>query len=311
MNARQPISANITLSSGTVPSNGIELFYESRGPLDGEPIVFVMGLSAQMVFWPEPLLDALAAQGYRVIRFDNRDVGLSTRFRGERLPEAPKAVLRYFLGLPVKSLYTLHDMVADTLGLLDALDIERAHLVGASMGGMISQLLSAHHPERVRSLVSIMSGPNSRWPLAPPKPAAMKALVGPRKRIDTVEQFVEHGRWFMRTLGGPLPTSDALAEQMFRQAWERGLYPRGVRQQFLGILATGSFRHQLHKVVAPTTVIHGSHDPLIRPASGRASAKAISGARFELIRGMGHDLPDAALPGIAELIASNARRQRP
>ena len=307
MNARQPITPQPATRSGKVASNGIELFYESRGPEDGEPIVFIMGLSAQMVFWPEPLLDALASQGYRVIRFDNRDVGLSTRLRGERLPEAPAAMARYFLGLPVQSLYTLHDMVADTLGLLDALDIERAHLVGASMGGMIAQLLSARHPERVHSLVSIMSGPNSRWPLAPPKPAAMKTLVGPRKRIDTVEQFVEHGRWFMRTLGGRLPTSDVLIKQMFSQAWERGLYPRGVRQQFLGILATGSFRHELRKVVAPTTVIHGSEDPLIRPVSGRASAKAIANARFELIRGMGHDLPDAALPKIAELIASNAR----
>jgi pimeloyl-ACP methyl ester carboxylesterase len=298
----------MTVTTGTVQSNGIELFYESRGPASGEPIVFVMGLSAQMVFWPEPLLDMLADKGYRVVRFDNRDVGLSTKLRAENQLDPAVAVMRYFFGLPVRAAYNLHDMVADTTGLLDALEIDRAHMVGASMGGMISQLMSARRPERVRSLTSIMSSPNTRWPLAPPKPSALKALVGPKAKIRDADQFVEFGRWMMRTLGGSMPTSDVLAEQMFRQSWERGLHPRGVRQQLMAVLSTGAFRHELKKIRVPATVIHGSEDPLIRPASGRASAKAIPGARFELIRGMGHDLPDQALPKIASLIEETARR---
>ena len=142
----------MTLTTGTIQSNGIELFYEARGPEAGEPVVFVMGLSAQMVFWPEPLLDALAERGYRVIRFDNRDVGLSTKLRAPATHAPGAAVARYFFGLPVRAAYTLHDMVADTVGLLDGLGIDRAHMVGASMGGMISKLMSARRPERVRSL---------------------------------------------------------------------------------------------------------------------------------------------------------------
>ncbi|MFN3713817.1 MAG: alpha/beta fold hydrolase [Alcanivoracaceae bacterium] len=298
----------MAVTTGTVKSNGIDLFYESRGPASGEPIVFVMGLSAQMVFWPEPLLDMLADKGYRVVRFDNRDVGLSTKLRAENQHDPAVAVMRYFFGLPVRSAYNLHDMVADTTGLLDALEIDRAHMVGASMGGMISQLMSARRPERVRSLTSIMSSPNTRWPLAPPKPSALKALVGPKVKIRDADQFVEFGRWMMRTLGGSMPTSDTLAEQMFRQSWERGLHPRGVRQQLMAVLSTGAFRHELKNIRVPATVIHGSDDPLIRPASGRASARAIPGARFELIRGMGHDLPDQALPKIASLIEETARR---
>ena len=298
----------MTLTTGTLNSNGIELFYEARGPTQGEPIIFVMGLSAQMVFWPEPLLDALADKGYRVIRFDNRDVGLSTKLRAPFQHHPAAAVIRYFLGLPVSAAYNLHDMVADTVGLMDALEIDRAHMVGASMGGMISQLLTAGRPERVRSLTSIMSSPNTRWPLALPKRSALKVLVGPRIKIESADQFVDFGRSMMRTLGGSMATSDALGEQMFRQSWERGLYPRGGRQLLMAVLSTGAFRRELKKIRVPVMVIHGSEDPLIRPAGGRESAKAIAGARFELIDGMGHDLPDQALPKIASLIAETARR---
>lgn len=297
------------VDTGTVASNGIELFYESRGPVNGEPLLFIMGLSAQMVFWPEPLLNELADQGYRVIRFDNRDVGKSTRIRG-RIPHAtPVTMARFFAGLPIKAPYTLHDMVADTVGLMDALGIGRAHLVGASMGGMIGQLLAATHPERVASLTSIMSSTNSRW-MPPPAPSALKTLVGPRARIETVDEYIQHGLRTWRILGGTLPQGDELLADMFRQSWERGLYPRGILQQFTGIMATGGFGRLLRRVEAPTTVIHGSHDPLIRPAGGKFSARAIPGAQLEIIRGMGHDLPEVVLPQIAGLIRDNARRQR-
>ncbi|MDF1820992.1 MAG: alpha/beta hydrolase [Alcanivoracaceae bacterium] len=298
------------VTSGKVESNGIELFYDARGPEQGEAIVFVMGLAAQMVFWPEPLLDDLAARGYRVIRFDNRDVGLSTRLRAP-LRHSPMGLMgRYMTGLPIAAPYTLHDLVEDTCGLLDALGIQKAHLVGASMGGMISQLMAAHRPDRVASLTSIMSSPNSRL-LPPPKPAALKTLVGPRVAINSADEYVTHGMRVWRVIGGTLQQGDDLLEGIFRQAFERGLYPRGVLQQFTGIMATGGFARDLRRVTAPTTVIHGSHDPLIRVAGGKATARAIRDARLAIIPGMGHDLPQAALAQIADLIHDNALRVEP
>jgi pimeloyl-ACP methyl ester carboxylesterase len=151
------------MESGKIATNGVELCFDTRGPADGEPLVFIMGLSAQMVFWPEPLLDDLAGRGYRVIRFDNRDIGHSTLLR-EKIPHSPwGAMTRFMLGLPVQAPYTLHDMVADTEGLLDELGHDSVHLVGASMGGMISQLMAGTRPERVRSLTSIMSSNNGRF----------------------------------------------------------------------------------------------------------------------------------------------------
>lgn len=289
------------MATGTVRSNGIELCYQTRGPEDGEPMIFIMGLSAQMVFWPEALLDALAERGYRVVIFDNRDVGKSSAIRKPFRYGPMMAMLRYMLGLKVQAPYTLDDLVADTVGLMDALGIEKAHLVGASMGGMIAQLIAATHPQRVRSLTSIMSSTNGRF-LPPPKPAALKTLVAPRVRIETMEQYVAFGLNTMSRLGGTLdPGREALAD-MFRRSWERGLNPRGVRNQFMAILATGGFARRLRRVRCPTQVIHGGSDPLIRPAGGRASAKAIPGARLAMIDGMGHDLPPSVLPRIADLI---------
>lgn len=295
------------ITSGKIQTNGIELFYEARGPEAGEPILFVMGLSAQMVFWPEALLNALAELGYRVIRFDNRDVGLSTKFKAPVTHGPVEAMLRYWFGLPLKVQYTLHDMVRDTIGLIDGLGYERVHLVGASMGGMISQLAAIHYPDRVLSLTSIMSSPNSRL-LPPPKPAALKTLVGPRIRIENVDQYVVFGKQMMQRLGGVLAQADEVMEAMFRQSWERGLHPRGIRQQFFAILAAGSFRRELCRIKAPTTIIHGDSDPLIRPAGGRMSAKHIAGARLHMIRGMGHDFPQAVINDIAESIVETVTR---
>ncbi|KGD65150.1 alpha/beta hydrolase [Alcanivorax nanhaiticus] len=295
------------MQSGTVSSNGIELFYESRGPESGEPIVFVMGLSAQMVFWPDPLLDILAERGYRVIRFDNRDVGKSSRIR-RRLKHGPlTAIMRGYLGLSVDAPYTLHDMVADTLGLLDALNIERAHLVGASMGGMISQLMAGKHPERVLSLTSIMSSTNGRL-VPPPKPAALKALVAPRAKVETEDEFVAFGLSMMAKLAGTLPQGTKELEAMYRLCWERGINPLGIRNQFLGIVATGALTPWLKKISCPTTVIHGGADPLIRPAGGKASARAIPGAKLEIIPGMGHDFPPSVIDRMGSLIADTAAK---
>lgn len=293
------------METGKIRTNGVEIFFEARGPEKGTPIVFIMGLGAQMVFWPEPLVDSLAEKGFRVIRFDNRDVGLSTHLR-EPLRHSPAAAIgRSLVGLPVHAAYTLHDMVADTEGLMDVLGISRAHVVGASMGGMIAQLMAGTRPERVASLTSIMSSNNSPW-LPPPKPAALKTLVGPREPIRDVDHYIEFGFDMIRRIGGTLPPGDELVRKQFRESWERGLHPRGVLQQFLAILATGNLTPHLKKVRCPATVIHGSKDPLIRPAGGKASARHISGARLEIIPGMGHDLPESVLPRIADLIRETA-----
>lgn len=289
------------METGRIATNGVELCYDMRGPRDGEPVVFIMGLAAQMVFWPEPLLDDLAERGYRVIRFDNRDIGLSTRLR-EPLHHSPwGAMLRFLLGLPVRSSYTLHDMVADTEGLLDSLDVDSAHVVGASMGGMIGQLMAGTRAHRVRSLTSIMSSNNGRF-LPPPKIAALKTLVGPREQIHTVNEYIDFGFDMMRRIGGTLEQGEDMLREQFRQSWERGMHPRGVLQQFMAIMGTGPLTPWLKQVQSPTTVIHGRADPLIRPAGGKASARHIPGARLELLDGMGHDFPASLLPRIAELI---------
>mgnify|MGYP001159201018 FL=1 len=298
---------NLTVTSATVTlPNGISLAYDERGAKDAPVVLFIMGLSAQMVFWPEPLLNAVAEQGFRVVRFDNRDVGHSTKIRGKLHYGAFHAIARAYVGLDIKPPYTLHDMVEDTVGLLDELDIKKAHLVGASMGGMISQLMAGKYPERVASLTSIMSSSNHRF-LPPPKFAALKTLVGPRVRIETEEEYVAHGKALMKIIGGNLPQGDALLEQMFGESWQRGLYPRGILQQFLGVLATGDLRPYLRKITCPTRVIHGTKDPLLRPACGKSSAKNIKGAKLSLLKGMGHDLPESLLPTVAQLIVDNAR----
>jgi pimeloyl-ACP methyl ester carboxylesterase len=295
------------ITSGKIETNGVELFYEARGPEAGEPILFVMGLSAQMVFWPESLLNALAEQGYRVIRFDNRDVGMSTHLKAPATHGPVAAMMRFYLGLPLKVAYNLHDMVRDTIGLIDALGYQRVHLVGASMGGMISQLMAIHYPDRVLSLTSIMSSPNSRL-VPPPTPAALQTLVGPKARIENIEQYIEMGKDMMRRLGGKLPQAEDVVEAMFRQSWGRGLHPRGIRQQFMAVMATGSFRRDLRRIKAPVTVIHGASDPLIRPTGGRLSARNIPGARWHSVKGMGHDFPEVAVQEIAESIIETVTR---
>lgn len=287
--------------------SGITLCYDDRGPEQGTPLLFIMGLSCQMVFWPESLLDDLAARGYRVIRFDNRDVGLSSRLRFPQQHSPLAAVARATLGLRLKVGYTLHDMVDDTIGLLDGLGIERAHLIGVSMGGMIAQLTAGKFPQRVLSLTSIMSSNNSRW-LPLPSLGALKLLLAPKGNIRTREDYIAYGFEFIGTIGGTLPWSRALLEQTFGQSWDRGLYPRGIQQQLFAIFATGDLTPWLKRVQCPATVIHGSVDPLIRPAGGRASARHIRGAKLVIIPNMGHDLPDSVLPQIADLIDETARR---
>jgi pimeloyl-ACP methyl ester carboxylesterase len=287
-------------------SNGIELEYEIFG--EGEPLLLIMGLGAQMILWPEGLIDRLVARGFRVIRFDNRDAGLSTRMTA-RVGDPRRMMVRRLLGLPVEAPYLLRDMAADAAGLLDHLGIARAHVVGASMGGMIAQTMAIEHPTRVKSLVSIMSSTGARRHMLS-KPRGIKGLLrpAPRNREEAAEGAVA----FFRACGGTThqPDFDWLRVTAGR-AYDRAFNPAGFVRQLAAILASGSRLRALASVTAPTTVIHGNDDPLVLPAAGAGTAKAIPGARYVAIDGMGHDLPPSLWGRFAEEIERVRDRATP
>jgi len=283
-------------------ANGIEIEYESIG--EGEPLLLIMGLGAQLVMWPDEFCRTLAERGFRVIRFDNRDVGLSTKLHDLGKPRVRRLLVRALLGLPIESPYTLLDMADDTVGLLDALDVDAAHVVGVSMGGMIAQTLSIVHQSRVRSLTSIMSGPGNRLTVLGGKPGAMLTLLRPppRTREEAVEREIE----FFTTCGGSgYPADRDLMRIQAERAWDRGPNPPGFARHIAAILATGDRSAALRFVRAPTLVIHGDEDPLIRPAAGRATARAIPGAKLRIIPGMGHSLPRGLWPRLIDEVATH------
>jgi pimeloyl-ACP methyl ester carboxylesterase len=287
-----------------IHANGIELEYESLGK--GEPLVLIMGIGTQMIAWPDDLCAMLAARGFRVIRFDNRDVGLSEKIHGERVGDIRKLMVRGLLGRPVAAPYTLIDMADDVAGLLDGLGVERAHVLGVSMGGMIAQTLAICHPSRVRTLMSIMSTTGQRR-YGVGKLSAIRSLVGPAPRDR--DEAVQRAEAFYRVCGSTgFPTDWDRVRDLAARAYDRCFYPAGFVRQMAAIVATGSRVHALRFVRAPATVMHGSVDPLIRPAAGRATARAIPGAKLRIIEGMGHDLPAGVWPAIAEEMAELADR---
>ncbi len=286
--------------STRVRANGIELAYEEHG--EGEPLVLIAGIGAQLVHWPAGFCQRLADHGFRVIRFDNRDVGRSERIEGSALAPLPRLILRGLLGLEVEAPYTFADMADDTAGLLDALGIERAHIVGASMGGMIAQTLAIAHPQRLRSLTSIMSHTGERLH-ALARPRAIRALLqpGPRDRSEAMERALAYAR----VVSG---TGFALDEAGIRtragQAYDRGIDAEGFMRQLAALCASPSRTAALAELRVPAAVIHGSEDPLVRPVGGHATARAIPGARLQLIEGMGHSLPPGTWEPICTTIVS-------
>ncbi|MGZ3420997.1 MAG: alpha/beta fold hydrolase [Polyangiales bacterium] len=275
----------------------IELEYETFG--DGEPLLLVMGLGAQMILWADDFVASLVRRGFRVIRFDNRDTGLSTKI-SQRVGDPRKLMVRRVLGLPVPAPYTLRDMAEDAIGLLDHLGIERAHVVGASMGGMIAQTMAIHRPDRVRSLVSIMSSTGARRDLIS-KPKVLGALL--RERPVSREHAIEGAVAFFEACGGTThPPDRDWVRQTAGRAYDRAFNPAGFVRQLAAILASGSRRESLRSVSVPTTVIHGTDDPLILPHAGKATAAAIRGASFVPVRGMGHDLPSTTWPLVGDEI---------
>jgi pimeloyl-ACP methyl ester carboxylesterase len=284
------------------PANGIELCYQEMGDPDGEPLLLVMGLATQMIAWDEEFCGMLAECGFRVVRFDNRDIGRSTKLRSAGLP----GKLDLFVGRRGTAPYLLGDMAADTFGLMDHLGIESAHLVGASMGGMIVQTAAIEKPERVRSLTSIMSTTGSRR-VGHPSYKTFGLLLGnpPREREAAIERVVKT----FKVIGSPgYPFEEQRVRELARRSFDRGHSEAGIARQLHAITASGDRTAALRKLDLPTLVIHGKNDLLVNPSGGRATAKAIPGARLKMIDGMGHDLPRALWPGFAEEIAANAAR---
>jgi pimeloyl-ACP methyl ester carboxylesterase len=290
----------------TTPTTGIEIFYEDHGPAEAEVILLVMGLGAQLTLWPDELVEALVGEGFRVIRYDNRDIGLSQKMEGARAPSLPIQVLRKKIGFPAKVPYTLTDMAHDGIGVLDALGIERAHVVGASMGGMIAQLMAIHHPERLASLTSIMSTTgNGKLPQA--EKHAMEALIAPLTSMEE-EALIAHGLNIAKNIGSPgFPFDPDQQRERVLKNIRRSVYPAGLPRQLAAIIDDGCRRSRLASVRTPTLVLHGEADPLVRLEAGEDTARHISGARLVTIPGWGHDLPIPLVPRIAGEIVSHAR----
>jgi pimeloyl-ACP methyl ester carboxylesterase len=294
--------------AGSACVNGLQLSWEQAGPQRGEPLLLIMGLGGQLIHWPDALCEPLVRQGFRVIRFDNRDAGLSSDADRGVPPRIPQDWVRSRFGLPAAANYTLHDMADDAAGLLDALAIRKAHVVGVSMGGMIGQILSATRPERVSSLTSIMSSTNHpRLPSARFDVLWRMAGIGPRP--STREAVIRRSTALLQRVGSPgYPTSNEYRHQLIGRAYDRAFRPQGLARQAHAILATGSFEGLLPQITAPTQVVHGLADPLLRPVCGQRSASLIRRARLELIPGMGHDFALPLMPRWAGLIARNATR---
>jgi pimeloyl-ACP methyl ester carboxylesterase len=285
-------------------ANGIDICYEIFGDAKAEPMLLIMGLGAQMIHWDDEFCRQLAARGFRVIRFDNRDIGKSSKLSGGKRLTAVELLKLRFLKIPVAAPYTLLDMAKDTISLMDVLGIQSAHLVGASMGGMIAQEIAISFPQRVRSLTSIMSTTGN--PKVPPPTREASAILMAPPPATKEEFFVRFAQTWKILRGGSFPEDEALDRSRAERTYERGLNPAGVGRQLRAILASGSRKERLRAVKAPTLVIHGSVDPLVRPEGGKDTAASIPGAKFLLVEGMGHALPIPMWPPVIDAIDKHA-----
>lgn len=285
-----------------VTANGIQIEYDTFGNSSSPPLLLVMGLGTQMIAWAVEFCEQLAARGLYVIRFDNRDIGLSTKFEEAGIPDMMAAMAASFEGKSIEAPYSLDDMADDAVGLLDALNIEKAHICGASMGGMIVQIMAYRHPTRVLSLTSIMSTTgNPELPQGKPEAMAVLTTPAPEGRVA----IIESGLRVVRTIGSSgFPFDEEAARKFSEEAYDRSYYPQGMTRQMVAVIAHGDRRPSLASIKVPTLVIHGSADPLVPIEGGRDTAESIPGAELLIIDGMGHDMPLGAWPQIIDGISA-------
>jgi pimeloyl-ACP methyl ester carboxylesterase len=290
-----------------IVANGIGIEIDDQGLPGGQPLLLIMGLGMQLTGWPEELVQMLVGRGFRVIRMDNRDIGLSQHFDGLGVPNLALGAVRHTLGLAVAAPYRLAEMAQDAVGVLDALGIAQAHVCGASMGGMIAQHLAAQHPQRVKSLTLMMTTSGARH-LPQPGWRVRGALLS-RPASAEPDAVAQHLEGVLKVIGSPGYPPDAQQQRqrllaMVRRSW----HPAGTARQLLAVVADGDRSALLPRITAPTRIIHGLADPLVRVEAGRELAQRIAGAQADFIPGMGHDLPVVLLPRFAEGIAQNAAR---
>lgn len=291
----------------TVIANGLNIEVETMGDPAAPAVLLIMGLGMQLVAWPDPFCQALVDAGFRVIRFDNRDVGLSDKIATRKAANLPLAVLRYFLHLPVRAPYLIDAMAADSVGVLDALGVKAAHFVGVSLGGMIAQTAAANYPKRCLSLTSIMaSSGDRRLPHASLK--VTRRLLSRPPRRASVEELTDHLVGLFEAIGSPgFPTPPAALRERLSAALRRGYEPQGTIRQMLAIAASGDRSAQLRTITKPTLVIHGDSDPLVRVSHGVDCARKIPRAELKIIPGMGHDLAPGLWPMLLEAVIKHLR----
>ena len=291
-----------------VRANGLSLEVEDTGPGGTrEPVLLVMGLGMQLTAWPDDLVQALVAAGHRVVRFDNRDIGRSEYLDQLGVPNLLWATLRQRVGLPVHAPYTLHDLAADALGVLDALGIARAHIVGASMGGMIAQRVALRAPARVATLTSLMSSSGARY-LPGPRPRVVQVMLGRPTDLGEAAVLEYYVRLF-QAIGSPaFPTPEPeLRRQILASVRRGGYHPAGSARQLAAMAADAGRADELRAIARPTLVVHGQDDPLLPVACGEDTARRIPGARLVTIPGMGHDLPPPVVARILDALLPHLR----
>ena len=290
-----------------IVANGIGIEIDDQGLPGGEPLLLIMGLGMQLIAWPDELVQALVAKGFRVLRMDNRDIGLSQGFDHLGAPNLVLASMRYGLRLPLTSAYTRADMAGDALGVLDALGIERAHVCGASMGGMIAQHLAARFPQRLASLTLMMTTTGARR-LPQPGWHVRRALMSRPHDADPAT-VAAHLQRVLQIIGSPAyPPDPERLRRRLEDTARRSWHPAGTARQLVAVMADGDRSPLLPRITAPTRVIHGEVDPLVPVAAGRDLVQRIAGAVADIVPGMGHDLPLQLLPRFVEGIADNAAR---
>ena len=296
-----------------IATNGITLEAELLNPPAGVapaglPVLLIMGLGMQSTAWPDAFVDGLLARGLPVIRFDNRDIGLSSKLPRWGRPSLVGATIRSALGWRVPAPYNLDDMAADTVGMLDGLQVGKVHVVGVSMGGMIGQLVAAKYPERVASFTCVMSSSGARS-LPGPRPQARRALMGKPRNPNDVESIIDHFVKVLGVIGSPgFPVPEPALRERIGRSVRRSYHPLGTLRQLVAIGASGDRSRLLSKITAPTTIVHGKDDPLVPVASASDLAHKIPGAQLRVIDGMGHDLAPGILPLLLDAVCATVAR---